>query len=152
MRVVGTKKCANPKYVVLKQPGQLFWWAHATYWKLCLCLQKGGCLYPSNCCVSQLVPTTLNDHTLRQFTNNKEWRLIMLTWLKNHWTILQCYKMCVSFISIYVCNVSQWLCKYYEHVHIHLFTYLNTMVLCVLSCRNAFKVVHMYRRHHWRTF
>ena len=26
---------------------------------------KGGCLYPSNCCVSQLVPTTLNDHTLR---------------------------------------------------------------------------------------
>ena len=158
------------KAVALKQPGQL---AQATHWKpqLCLCLhctKEAGLLYtrgssfskgvhnntyihnytyiyiyiyiyiqpPSNrlCMHShQLVPTTI----IMTFTQICQFTGVEVD-IRNYWTIFNATNyVCMTFI-LFVCDSVLSTYVYY--------------VYYLLSCRNALKVVHMYSRHHGRTF
>ena len=65
------------KYVVIKQPGQLFWWPQSTYWKpqVCLglhCSREAGLLYTRG---SSFSKCSLHTSKFRLHSLNWTWSL-----------------------------------------------------------------------------
>ena len=129
----------HPKYAKSCCPKTwaIFWWTQATYSKpqVCLylhCTKKATLLYTRcssfskgvyfcdtihqrlvACVHPKLVPTTLNESTITRKSGG--WSCWCEKPLDNS------SMLCVSFIFIYSCNVSQYLCAYYD-IHNHTLT------------------------------